>query len=297
MPHPALEQPGIYTIACRPALPKDTVDVIELTRHIWEGEDYVPFVWADWLADPQGLLAVAEYGGRVVGLNKLTHLGDGEWWMEGLRVHPDYGGRHIASHLHDYLLGYWKRTAGGVLRLITASYRLAVQHLCQRTGFHKAGEYSSFEAGSLPGQNSRWTPVRLEEANQAFAFARDSASIALCGNLMDLGWQFASPSAERIEQAASQGKAWWWRERQGLLILQQDDEDTKNASFSLLACPVDEMGDVLKDFRGLAGSLGAERAAWLAPLQTQVISSLGSAGFERVWEDSVYLYEKRENIV
>lgn len=96
-------------LVCRPALPKDTPDVIELTRTIWEGEDYVPSVWPTWLADPCGLLAVGEYGPRVVGLVKLTCLGQGEWWLEGLRVHPAYEGRGFASHLHDYVLDYWIR--------------------------------------------------------------------------------------------------------------------------------------------------------------------------------------------
>jgi hypothetical protein len=36
-------------IVCRPALPKDTPDVMELTRTIWEGEDYVPKVWGSGL--------------------------------------------------------------------------------------------------------------------------------------------------------------------------------------------------------------------------------------------------------
>ena len=45
-------------VACRPARQSDTVDVMELTRTIWEGEDYVPQVWASWLADRRGRLAV-----------------------------------------------------------------------------------------------------------------------------------------------------------------------------------------------------------------------------------------------
>jgi ribosomal protein S18 acetylase RimI-like enzyme len=79
----------------------DTPEVMELTRTIWDGEDYVPHVWWEWFLDPRGLLAVAEYGGMVVGLGKLTQLSERDWWMEGLRVHPDFERRGIASHLND----------------------------------------------------------------------------------------------------------------------------------------------------------------------------------------------------
>lgn len=292
-----LQPPDIYTVVCRPALPKDTPDVMELTRNIWEGEDYVPFVWEDWLSDPHGLLAVAEYGGRVVGLNKLTHLGHDEWWMEGLRVHPKYEGRHIASHLHDYLLGYWERTAGGILRLITASYQVTVHHLCQRTGFIKSGEYSPFEADSLHDEDFPWTPVKIEAVDQAGEFIRNSESLPLCGNIMDLGWKFASPSSGHLTEAARQGKAWWWQDQQGLLILQDDEDEKTTASLSLVACPVRRMSDILSGFRRLAGRLGKDRASWFAPLHPEAISSLSSAGFERAWEESIFLYEKKENIV
>ena len=73
-------------MVCRPVLPKDTPDVLELTRWIWGGHDYIHLVWADWLKDTEGLLTVAEYGGHVVGLYKLTRLSPSEWWLEGLRV-------------------------------------------------------------------------------------------------------------------------------------------------------------------------------------------------------------------
>jgi GNAT superfamily N-acetyltransferase len=125
----------LFVVVCRPALPKDTADVMALTREIWNGNDYIPYVWAEWLADPEGLLAVAEYGGRVVGLAHLSSKGSGEWWLQGLRVHPALQGRGIASRLHGYILDTWQRNPGKVLRLATSSARLPVHHLCQRTGF------------------------------------------------------------------------------------------------------------------------------------------------------------------
>jgi CBS domain-containing protein len=55
-------------VLCRPALQKDTDDMLELCSHIWEGGDYIPSVWDEWMADPEGLLGVAEMDGRVVGI-------------------------------------------------------------------------------------------------------------------------------------------------------------------------------------------------------------------------------------
>lgn len=42
----------------------------------------------------------------VVGLSKITRIDADQWWLEGLRVHPDFQGRGVASHLQDDLLEY-----------------------------------------------------------------------------------------------------------------------------------------------------------------------------------------------
>ena len=78
---------------------------MELCSHIWEGGDYIPLVWDEWLADPDGLLGVAEMHGRVAGVFKLTKFQEGEWYMEGLRVHPDFQGKGVASHIHELCIG------------------------------------------------------------------------------------------------------------------------------------------------------------------------------------------------
>jgi GNAT superfamily N-acetyltransferase len=143
-------------VVCRPARQSDTADVLELTRTIWDGHDYVPEAWEGWLADPQGLLAVAEYQRRVLGLGKLTRLSSDDWWLEGLRVHPEYQGRWVGSQLNDYLLAHWLQTGNGALRLATNSERVQVHHMCQRNGFTKAAEFTWYVAPNLDdwSQNS-----------------------------------------------------------------------------------------------------------------------------------------------
>jgi GNAT superfamily N-acetyltransferase len=156
-------------VVCRPARPSDTGDVLELTRTIWDGHDYVPEVWDAWLSDPQGLLAVAEYQGRVLGLGKLTRLSGEDWWLEGLRVHPEYQGRGIASQINDYLLAHWLHTGSGALRLATNSERVQVHHMCQRNRFTKVAEFTWYVAPSLTewGQTTAYgSPIKVPSNNQ-----------------------------------------------------------------------------------------------------------------------------------
>ncbi|RME32959.1 MAG: AI-2E family transporter, partial [Thermoflexia bacterium] len=50
----------------RPACPEDRSGMEAVCGTIWDGEDYIPEVWDEWLADPDGELTVAELDGRVV---------------------------------------------------------------------------------------------------------------------------------------------------------------------------------------------------------------------------------------
>jgi GNAT superfamily N-acetyltransferase len=179
----------------RPARQEDTPDVLELTRTIWDGEDYIPYVWQDWLADPQGRLAVADHEGRVVGLGKLTRLSEEDWWLEGLRVHPEYQGHGIASQLNEYLVGYWLENGNGIVRLATSTARLPVHHLCERLGFEKVIEYTPFVAPTIEGESDEPGFQLMTETDvpEGIAYALHSQSLALSSGLMDLSWQWAPP--------------------------------------------------------------------------------------------------------
>ncbi len=271
---------------------------MELTSTIWEGEDYVPYVWSNWLADPEGLLAVAEYGGRVVGLCKLTRLGSEEWWLEGLRVHPEFEGRGFASHMHDYLLDYWQRNGSGVIRLGTASFRKTVQHLCERTGFNKVAEFSIYSAHVIPATDlnlspTHFTPIKIDEARAVIDLVLQSPALSLAHDIMDTGWQWVKPSIHFIQEAVQKSQAWWWHKPDGIVLMRSEKEKGITSAFiEMVICPITQMARCLQDFRQLAGTLGYDRAGWLAPLNPDLLPILQVAGFQRDWDASLYIYEK-----
>ena len=80
-------------VVCRPALPRDKADVLEFTKFIWEGGDYIRYVWDEWMADPHGLLAAAEYGGHCVGIAKVSLSAPGQWWLPKPKVSRRFGRR------------------------------------------------------------------------------------------------------------------------------------------------------------------------------------------------------------
>ncbi len=288
-------------LVCRPALPQDTRDILDLTSHIWEGHDYIPLVWNDWLKDEQGLLAVALFGKRVVGMGKLTKLDEEDWWLEGLRVHPDYEGRGFASHIHDYLLQIWHEIGNGVIRLTTSSQRLAVHHICQERGFQKVAEISSFSAKTNSSQNipDQFHRVTEAEFNHAWAYASNNPLQTYWPGFMDLGWQWLPLRAPMLLRFIQNGKVFWWKDQQGLILLGEDTEENEQAErFAVirwLACDKDGLINCLQDIQSLAIDHGYPKISWFAPLQPNIEQALMDAGFENDWDFSLYLFEKWYN--
>ena len=290
------------TVICRSARESDTADVMEIARHIWGGEDYVPHVWKDWLADRKGVLAVAEHQGRVIGLGKLTQLTPDDWWMEGLRVHPEYEGRGVASRLHDYMLDCWEKIGCCAIRLATSSKNESVHHLCERTGFEKVGEITLFKASVLPDGKNIFRRISINEIPTVIEMIANNPHRDLTHVLIDLGWQWTSPHITLIEEAVNEKTAYWWlsqdSEVKGLLLFWLDDWENTEARSSpvpmikLLICRPDEMANCLLDFRRLAAFMGYDQVGWMAPLHTDLVNALGDAGFQTDWEGSLYIFAK-----
>ena len=288
-------------LVCRPALPMDTAAVLELSSHIWEGEDYVPRVWQEWLDDPQGLLAVAEYAGRIAAVGKLTRQLANSWWLEGLRVHPDFQGKGFATHVFSYLHDFWQENGSGVIRLSTVSSNLPVHRICARLGFTHILEFSPYRAPALPGYDpTTFELLSAEQVDLALTIAQSvdrqpaSQSLAFSRNLIDLGWVWVELHSSFIEKAARQGRLWAWRGRQGVLSAWPEVDDGPIAPYLMLAaCPIELLPELLLDYRRLAAQQGYELAGWNAPLHPDLLPILSKTGFTRYWDDgSLYIFEK-----
>jgi predicted PurR-regulated permease PerM/GNAT superfamily N-acetyltransferase len=283
-------------IRCRPARAEDKTAVLALTARIWEGHDYVPRVWDEWLADTQGVLAVAELEGTVVGLGKLTNLGASEWWLEGIRVLPRYQGQKIGSRIFEYLMNEWRRKDGEVIRLATSSERMQIHRICNRLGFKRLAALPVMSAPSLPSGEAAFEPMTAADAEAAIALA-GSGSIAWgIPGLMNTGWQWSRLSAARVEEFARCGRAWWWGNRSAALLLYDYDDDGKpDVEIAALIAPQDRLEDLLRQARVLAGRLGASQLGWTGPNTAAALDAAERAGFIPEWDAKFWIFERPAN--
>lgn len=190
-------------VRVRQATPRDTSSMLEITRAVWEGNDYVPYVWDDWLDHSGGYASVAEVHGEIAGLMHTDVQPDGVGWMEGIRVRDNMQSQGIGLKLLEDGIEWARRAGCSRLRLATyganpSSNRLAakagltelVRMRSLRTEPHERGSAGSNVRIALPFDlDSVWafieqhhdagTPLLYTEGWTAFSLTRQRLALLL----------------------------------------------------------------------------------------------------------------------
>ena len=147
---------GLYI---RRALASDLDPVLELTRDVWEGTDYVPYVWTNWLADARGYLHVAMLDTHLVGMQHIDLQPDGTAWLEGIRVSTTVRERGIGRALLDHGVAWARNLGSPAVRLASYSGNEASNRLAESAGLHLIHAFRLWSAAVSKSGNS--APVRL----------------------------------------------------------------------------------------------------------------------------------------
>lgn len=134
-----------------------------ITKDVWDGTDYVPFVWQKWLEDPSGYLCVATWNGEVVGLHHVSMQSDGVAWAEGIRVDESMRGRGIGAAMLQHSLTWARAADCAMARLSTSSDNDASRRIAQKAGLREKGRFTVL-SGATSAESVPALHVRLANA-------------------------------------------------------------------------------------------------------------------------------------
>jgi hypothetical protein len=83
---------------------EDKPAMLDISSRIWEGSDYIPAVFDEWVTDREGEFAAVLLDGRLVGCGKLTFVTPADAWLEGLRKDPLASEKGLAETVARYFL-------------------------------------------------------------------------------------------------------------------------------------------------------------------------------------------------
>ena len=180
----------------------DRSDVVEISRHVWEGHDYLPGVFESWLNDGNSHFYGVDVDGRIVAVANLRLFEGGRTgWMEGLRVHPDYRGKGYANEMTRFLVRKAEDLGVERLRYTTEDNNAASLRLASMAGFQRLLEKAVFwcvkpkKAPTVRG----YLPIEEAKPARAFELLETNPSLVLHGVLV-YDWKVADSALENFEE-------------------------------------------------------------------------------------------------
>lgn len=204
------------TLTIRPAQASDRDAVLAFCARIWGGYDYLPKVWDEWLADPQGLFLTALLDGRPVAVARACFPSPDEAWLEGMRVDPRHRGAGIAREVTTALVEAVEKRGARAVRLLTMSDNLPIHRIGERLGFRLVlrlrHRWRPLEIGAAPAALRRLGPADRPLVQEILARPeRGPRFLEVTGGLYSrVGGVWAAWSERRLDEHLAAGEVWTW---------------------------------------------------------------------------------------
>ncbi|MGB9694638.1 MAG: GNAT family N-acetyltransferase [Caldisericaceae bacterium] len=179
------------SITIRRVTASDKASILEISSKIWGGDDYVPFVFDEWLKDPKGFFACAEYDGKISGFDRCVEVNPGYFWLEGLRADPKLQGHGVGEALTSFFIDLGIERKAHTLALSTYVDNKASIHIIEKNGFEKVAGFIFFETWRRKKITPKSVPgVEKIDSENALGFILDSDFVKLSNGYFPHGWKF-----------------------------------------------------------------------------------------------------------
>jgi hypothetical protein len=223
-----------------------------------------------------------------------------DWWIEGLRVHPNVRGQRVGRQLHQYHLDLWRQLSPpyATLRLVTDHDNAIIQHLNVDAGFKFLGGVVPYKAASVKGSHN-FRRLASAEAQTVFPLAQASHYYQTHHQLYQAQtlWRWATLTP----QALAQREVWLWHEGRGLVIVEDANAfisplNVASLHVDFLGVAKDDLAECLRELCALAHELNyAVLAVGVMLSDTILLTALAHAGYVNEWQEgNLRLYEMRK---
>ena len=273
-------------LTLRPVRRADEERILEITKDVWEGRDYIPRVFDRWVSDAGAEFQAAEVEGVVVGVQRLRPYAPGLVWYEGLRVASTHQRRGIARAMLNAAIEESRQHGFREMRLAT-THRPAV-NLFESAGFRRLVEMRWWRGLRVEGGE----PARIPDPSEAallWSMVSTSPGIETYGGVCPDMNGARDLDAGEIERLARSGLVRLGPGGRALALLREPWG--QNIAVSLLAGSGGAMREVLMALRFEADADGLKHVTVNLPPGHPAEEDLKATGYDfSDAERSAYIY-------
>ena len=133
-------------ITFRPVQPADKTRLLAIAAQIWEGHDYLPNIFDEWIDAVDHYFGGMELDGRLVGCGRILRFDHERVWLEGLRIDPALQKRGLGRAMVHHVLH--TALAQGATKLYFSTYfkNSGSIRSSEAFGFKRVASYTNLEA-------------------------------------------------------------------------------------------------------------------------------------------------------
>ncbi|TFG09442.1 GNAT family N-acetyltransferase [Candidatus Thorarchaeota archaeon] len=284
------------TFTTRELTLEDHDEVRLLAETVWDGRDYTPRTFPDWIKSNNNYTLGTFSGNELVALANLELVPDTDiGWVEGLRVKDGYRDQGLGTRIVEEIVDIANKNDVKTLWYATGSLNDASKQVALNAGFHLALSVGYLKIESPYPDHPKPSPVvvPMEVGPSRLQELLRSSPDLVDAKYLPLAWSFEKPDLEGLQRLAKQTDFRVVIGEDGLAhalyyskVVGTDDE--KRATYSVFAHDraifVDVMSRILDDLE----SSGIGRAAFfLGPRAKEWSKMLGYVDSEQ--DDKAFL--------
>ncbi len=265
---------------------------MDFIKDVWDGHDYIPRVWDDWLRDPKAKMFVILADGKQVGMNRVRFLEDGSAWFEGARIHPQFRGIGLATKLGRRSMAAASKAGAEIFRLTSGTWNKQAHRQIARMGFEETSRVSVYvpAEGAKLGPQAGVKRAKLSDLPVVVRTIRASREFSLGAGVM---WDtFAAKALTRqvIARSLREGRIYLAGDSLAVTAEGSEGEGTWR-QVGFLTGDKEGTARLVRHFLGLKGRRKPDRSFVYVPQGSKVIGALRGAGMKR--DFSLMLFERK----
>lgn len=281
----------------------DRERILEISSKIWDGHDFIQYIFDDWVNDSEGEFTLGEKDGVIVGFAKYTKHSDSEAWFEGIRVDEKYAGQGFGKAITQYFVSRAKSEGVDTIRLSAHIDSRESIKIVESLGFKKDGYFTTAckeLAGSFAGQPASKNVISIMSTATAWDLITRGNSYYMSNGYISYGWTFRKATYELVDMLVKD-KCVYGVIREGkvasVMVLTEDSHRDGGLNIGFID---GDMGS-MKEFVDFAEHRAIERKMpyyeIMAPMDERLINVLELSGFEFLSENyrevNVFVYTRK----
>lgn len=179
--------------------------ILEISAKIWEGDDYLPQVFSEWLGDKEGDFWAVTSNGLLIAFQKVSYFTPTDVWLMGLRKDADTRERGVGRFINKEILARLAQNKNITsVRFATYNENYQSINLFSKLGFElvakRSHKFIAVNEAVAPVTGGDYAIAIMRDLEKVSAYLSATPFLKSIKNLVNIGWEVYPFSTQLLHE-------------------------------------------------------------------------------------------------